>query len=249
MSTSTRRPLAHAVADARALRALFPVTCYSRWHMAGSARRGRAQVGDVEHVVLATSGDIEISGGLFAETRRVNLLLHRLDELVRTYQIAKHLYGGEKPGSTAATRWGDKLRGVDYRDHLHEFWLADEHNFGAVYAIRTGPAGYSRMLVSELRRQGYLQNDGYVWDRRTLRCGCGWDAGWVHAEFAKPKPGDPRPAFKLNSAGEAILCPRCTHGDRIHMDRVSVPDEQTYFRLCGVDFAEPSNRIDPEDQR
>ena len=249
MSTSSvKRPLAQAIRDAEAFRDLFPPACYEQWHFAGSLRRSRANVGDIEHVVVPKHGDIEVSGGLFAETEHVNLVMYRLDELVRTYVLTKHLYGGEKPGTTASPRWGDKYRGVDFRGFCHEVWMAAPGALGAQLAIRTGPAGFSQMLVTRLKMHGYLQHEGHVWKTSPVLCGCGWTGSWAEPDFRKCVPGEPRPAF-VKKDGDGVFCPRCGRGDQIQLERVNVPDEQTYFGLCRVRYLHPPQRLDPEERR
>lgn len=197
MSTSTeKRSRTEAIRDAEAFRALFDPSCYEQWHFAGSVRRERQYVGDVEHVIIPRHGDVSDGSHLFATPKRVNLLLHRLDELERTYAVSKHQYGGAN-GAATTTRWGERYRGCDFRGFNHEVFLADADNLGSVLAIRTGPGGYSRMLVMALSRNGYKNADGYVWH---------------------------------TASG----------------DRVPAPDEETYFKLCGVRFIPPAERFDPE---
>src|SRR5689334_8378943 len=100
MSTATvKRSFAEALVDAEAFRDLFE-GCYERWEIAGSLRRMKAEVGDVEHVVIPIFGEVATTSGLFAEKRRANLIWHRLDELVAYRQVTKHLYSN-------GFRWGD----------------------------------------------------------------------------------------------------------------------------------------------
>ena len=87
-TTLSRRPLRKATEDAEAFRALFPASTYERWEIAGSIRRGRPEVGDVEHVIVPRFGAIQITLGLFAESQTVNLLWHHLDGLVRAGTVA-----------------------------------------------------------------------------------------------------------------------------------------------------------------
>ena len=177
MSTTTvKRRLAQAIADAEAFRAQFPPACYSLWTVAGSARRRLAYVGDVEHVIVPCRGEADVAGTLFGETEPVNLLWRRLDELVAAGQIQQHIYSmpelGESNSSPAAglyphkLKWGPKMRGCDFRGFRHELYTADSDNLGAQLAIRTGPADFSRMLVTQLRRRGLKNDEGYVWDAR-----------------------------------------------------------------------------------
>lgn len=260
MSTSqAKRPLAQALRDAEAFRDLFPASCYQQWHIAGSVRRRQPQVGDIEHVVLPRTGEIEDPTSLFAERKQVNLLLYRLDELARTYVIGKHVYGGlngdgisraNPPAGYTPTsfRWGERYRGCDFRGFCHEVFVADADNLGSVLAIRTGPGGYSRMLVTAIQRNGYWQDKGYVWNKRALACAaCGWSGTWDGAEFGTPQPGSPTPRF-TNGFKQSLLCPACHQGHEITMPRVAAPDETTYFRLCGVPFLPPEQRIEPSGQ-
>ncbi len=57
-TTSEKRDLASALADAQGFRDLFPPASYERWEFAGSVRRKRLSVGDVEHVVIPAFADI-----------------------------------------------------------------------------------------------------------------------------------------------------------------------------------------------
>lgn len=161
MSTTTmKRSRAEALKDAEALRAMFPADCYERWEFAGSLRRGRPEVGDVEHVIIPRAGQVR-GDDLFAEPQTVNLLFHHLDALVKGGEVTKHIYG------TTGFRWGEKYRGVDYRGFNHELFCADADNFGCIYTIRTGPAEFSQRLVTMMKQRGmYRQQDGYVITQR-----------------------------------------------------------------------------------
>lgn len=188
MSTAdAKRPLAAAVDDAEAFRALFPPTAYARWVIAGSIRRNKPHVGDVEHVVMPRMGDVA-GDGLFGEPLAVNLLLHRLDELLAAGTITKHIYPDDKP------RWGPVYRGCEFRGFTHEVFCAFPDNWGAILMIRTGPADFSQRMVDRLLRGGlYRQRDGYL----------------VHVQSNQVAP---------------------------------VPDEETYFRMAGMDYMEPDRR-------
>lgn len=215
MSTTLtgKRPLAEAKADAETFRALFdgPPCCYVRWEIAGSVRRGKPQVSDVEHVVIPEF--VAIVTGLFDgtsdSTDQKNLLWCRLFELMQDRQLCKHIYGATGP------RWGEKYRGVDFRNFNHEIFTADADNFGSILAIRTGPPEFSKMLVTSLRNQSRRQIDGYVWNCR-------------HCE---------------HPSREMANCPDCDDTGLVPVDRLSAPDEQTYFRLCGMAWVDPERRL------
>lgn len=210
-TTSTKRPHAAAKADAAEFYRLFPAACFARWSAAGSLRRRCPEVGDVEHVVIPAFGELAVGGTLFAQTQRVNLLWHHLDALVSGGVVTKHLYGA------TGYRWGEKYRGVDFRGHLHELFACEADNWGPTLAIRTGPAEFSKGLVTGLRRNGNRNVDGYVW-----RCNacflCGPD--------------------RVNER-----CQKCQGTDLEPIERLSVPDEEAYFKLAGMAFVPPEKRF------
>src|SRR5438046_1202156 len=113
-STGEKRPHADALADAHALRDLFPPKCYERWEFAGSLRRRAAEVGDVEHCIIPRWGEAN-GGNLFGVAEPVNLLWLHLDALLKGHAIDKHLYG-----DASGYRWGPLYRGLDFRGHMHE---------------------------------------------------------------------------------------------------------------------------------
>lgn len=158
MSTGTaKRSLAQAHADAEALQALFPDSMYVEWAIAGSVRRRKPEVGDVEHVVMPVNIDrfwarvdslLIDEGSMFQNPSAV---------FTKALYPSKHVEQG-------STRWGEKYRGVMFRGFRHEIFLADSDNWAAILTIRTGPAEFSRRMVTQLQGHGYRQQDGYVID-------------------------------------------------------------------------------------
>ncbi len=151
MSTSIRRPLAEALKDAQEFRALFPAVYYERWEIAGSVRRGKADIGDIEHVVVPVN--------VAAFWSHVDALTYVPGDMLSEPDapFRRHVYPND------GERWGDKVRGVSFRDFAHEIFLADKLNFGSVLALKTGPADYSKMLVTEMLARGrFRQQGGYV---------------------------------------------------------------------------------------
>lgn len=164
MSTATaKRSLDEALADAKAFRDMF-TGAFERWEIAGSIRRKKPEVSDVDHAVIPKFGE-QNTGGLFGETRTANLLWSRLDQLVTSGVVSKHYYGVNAPH-----RWGELLRGVDFHGAKHEIWTATEANWGSTLAIRTGPAELSQRLVTNIRKQGFRQKDGAVWSCDRCQC-------------------------------------------------------------------------------
>lgn len=211
-TTSCKRPHAQALEDAEAFKALFPPAFYERWTFAGSLRRRKPEVSDVEHVVIPAWGDVERGDGLFTVSERVNLLFFHLDALVRGGQVSKHIYGA------TGYRWGDKHRGCSFRGFAHEIFTADESNFGSAIAIRTGPAEFSKRLVIGLRNHGRRNKDGLVWQCRLCPT-----------------------AFQADVKCDE-KCPLCQGTNLEPMSAVAAPDERRYFELCGIPWAEPEAR-------
>jgi DNA polymerase/3'-5' exonuclease PolX len=155
-TTTTKRTWQQAQEDAEAFRDLFPSSTYERWEIAGSVRRRKPEVGDVEHVCIPAWGEMDTGLGLFGQKERVNLLNFHMDGLLRAGTIDKHWYGN-------GHRWGEKYRGCSWRGFAHEVFQADYDNFGAVLLIRTGPADFSERIVSRFKEGGILrQQDGYL---------------------------------------------------------------------------------------
>lgn len=154
-TTALKRHWAEAMSDAQRFLVMFD-GLYERWEFAGSLRRKKPEVGDVEHVIIPKFGDVPDGDSIFAATKRMNLVWHKLDQLLAEGKLTKHIYGA------AGNRWGEKYRGVDFRGFNHELFMADAENFGSVLAIRTGPAEFSQKLVTALHPRGLQNKDGYV---------------------------------------------------------------------------------------
>jgi DNA polymerase/3'-5' exonuclease PolX len=154
-TTLSKRTNSQAMRDAEAFRELF-MSASERWMFAGSLRRKRPEVADIEHVVIPRFGDAP-GTDLFATPERTNLLNARLDELVANGEMTKHIYG------VTGYRWGERYRGVDFRGFNNEVFCATPDNWGPTLAIRTGPAEFSQRLVTGLLKQGRRNKDGQVW--------------------------------------------------------------------------------------
>lgn len=156
-TTAEKRSYVQALTDAEAFRDMFSPGAYESWTFAGSLRRKQPTVGDIEHVIVPKVGERPVPGTMFGETASVNLVWHALDEIMSAKPglLEKHVYG-------TSVRWGEKYRGVDFRGFNHELFMADAKNFGSVLAIRTGPAEFSKELVTRLYRKRLHNEGGYV---------------------------------------------------------------------------------------
>jgi len=159
-ATKTTIPLDVAERAATRLVNTLAPAC-SRIEVAGSIRRGKPEVGDIELVAIPSV--LETTQlDLFGEVRSVharNLLDEELERLIAMRAIRR------TPPDGARAAWGE---------HYKKFWLAAggqvvqvdlflarEDNWGALFCIRTGPAAFSQALVTHLKlRTPYRQQDG-----------------------------------------------------------------------------------------
>lgn len=214
MSTGTKRDYKTARTDAEYFQSLFFGT-YERWEVAGSVRRRKPEVGDVEHVVIPKWESLP-ADDLFATPEPANLLLRRCDQLMLEGKIARHVYGNDQRGAPKY-RWGERNRGCEFRNFNHEIFTADFDNWGSKLAICTGPADFSRQLVTDIRASGHRNYKGMVWrcstcpsvDERGL---CEPDCQWCEGSGLKPE------------------------------NPVPVLTEKFFFELASMDWLEPEAR-------
>lgn len=229
-TTAAKRRASQARADARDLLRLIAgdgqwQDYAERWELAGSLRRNRELVGDVEHVVIPRMGEVTKPGTntLFNLPERGNVLWARLDELVAEREIGRWYNGRSET-------WGERYRRVGFRGFCHEFFTADADNWGSVMLIRTGPAEFSKGWVTALQTRGLKHVGGRVIRSGWVRCiNCDWQG---HAEDLADSCGDSH-------------CPACSAAGASAWPAVVVPtpDEDTAFGLAGFEFIEPSRRV------
>lgn len=108
--------------------------------IAGSIRRRKPEVKDIELLAVARFGDRQRPGALFAEP--VNLLHWNTDQLTAS------------PRSTfqRGDKWGSKYRKLLYlggrEDIAVDLFIVEDVAWGPQLTIRTGPAEFSKRLVS-----------------------------------------------------------------------------------------------------
>jgi len=169
MSTGGRLTFKDANFHAAAFRALF-VECYEHWTVAGSIRRIAATVNDIDHVVIPKSLDVCQETMFGTESiGTANSVWSTMDRLITVGTLSKALYGADAdPDPTSGesggrTRYGPLLRSVVFENVTHEVSCVTRNNLGAMIALKTGPAGFSRYLVTKLRDgRRYRQEGGYV---------------------------------------------------------------------------------------
>lgn len=149
----------------------------NRATICGSLRRGCKSVGDAEIVIIPNYpkndclNEHTLQHSLFQSdtgdepyTREcTNLLWRTLDRLVEEKVIQKAIYTDKNGRET--NRWGKKFRSVCLPNNPFkiELYTAQPYNYGAIVCIRTGPADFSKMMVTRLRDYGMFLDQGIVW--------------------------------------------------------------------------------------
>jgi DNA polymerase/3'-5' exonuclease PolX len=134
-----------------------------RLAVAGSVRRGRADVGDVE-VVAEPIVEVRVEAvDLFADRRVEEDLLH-----ARCRQLLEAGVFAHRPDKNGHSSFGTKAKRLLYRGVALDVFSASELNWGVILLLRTGPAEFNRQLVLRESRGGWLPRgfffrDGHLW--------------------------------------------------------------------------------------
>lgn len=149
--------LKNAERIATTLQTILNPAC-ERIEIAGSIRRRKPDVKDIELVAVPRLGERLRSGNLFAQQR--NLLLDCLDSMA----------ANPKSSFVRGDKWGEKYRKLIYRHGADEIavdlFMVEARSWGPQFALRTGPAEFSKRLVSPgpwgCMPDGYRLRDGRI---------------------------------------------------------------------------------------
>jgi DNA polymerase/3'-5' exonuclease PolX len=142
VSSGTQTPLAVARLVATDLRAHLGWAC-DRLEVAGSIRRGKPMVGDIELVAIGRVTTEE--DGLWGGLRRVEHLPVAIDALIAQGVLAPHPTDpkrGPRYSKLVLAATGMQL----------DLFSPPAASFGLILLIRTGPADYSQRLVTIMKR-------------------------------------------------------------------------------------------------
>ncbi|HXI16215.1 MAG TPA: hypothetical protein VNM48_07575 [Chloroflexota bacterium] len=164
-----RVPLAEAEAIAQELVGRLALAC-SRLEIAGSIRRRRPDVGDIE-LVAVPRRDAPVITDLFG-TRHDGPPVNLLDALCLELLIKNELR--DRPDKNGRPAFGERYKRLSYKGvGLDLFSVFEPAQFGVIYTIRTGSAEFSQRLVTPRLMGGWLPvgmsvKDGALWDRGRL---------------------------------------------------------------------------------
>lgn len=156
MSTGAKTPYRQALAKAESLLALLGPVC-ERIEIAGSLRREKDQIGDIELVAVPRRTPIR---DLFGQT--TDSICH-VAELLEREQIPRVKAG--RPVD------GDRLKGFEWEGMGVDLFLCQPETWPVCFLIRTGSAQYSHWFVSAQSIGGALPIGMQVSNQRLLHHG------------------------------------------------------------------------------
>jgi len=153
MKTATKFPRAEALAVAREMcRLLTPVS--DRILVAGSLRRGKSHVSDVEILFVPKVSMLPDPKDLFGELIPTNLAEDVLIDLLQRKLISK------RPNVNGGTSWGESIKLA-----IHEasgvpvdFFTATPENWACMVVCKTGSAASNERICNEAIKRGLKWN-------------------------------------------------------------------------------------------
>ena len=151
MSATVKRPYADALTIAQQLLAALEPGC-TRSIIAGSLRRRKPEIGDIEIVALPKLEPVSDMFGDVVLGQEVNLLDVALAALAPLHY----------------TKNGPKYKQFSFDGMTVDLFLASSATWGAVATIRTGSADFTHWLVTERRHGGACPGgmsfrEGRIW--------------------------------------------------------------------------------------
>lgn len=150
----TKRPYAQVKHIADQLQAALAPACL-RIEQAGSLRRMKSVIGDIELVAVPI-----LERNLLGEPTGVSAV----DRQLATWPITLTKNGNKWKQFLFVTKGGDAYQ-VDL------FLQPAPKTWGVNFMIRTGPFGFSKKMVTQKYKGGYVPDDLYVLDGRVWRRG------------------------------------------------------------------------------
>lgn len=153
--TTTRMPAREAEQVANRFLALIAGVC-EQAVVAGSLRRMRPDVGDIEIVAVPQVVDRPV--GLFAEhTEPFNLLDDLLGRMLQEEAIRKR-----SAGELGRLAWGPSYKRLSFEGYPFDLFTPEAARFGLILTIRTGPAAWSHQLVTPRGTKTRAGRDGLM---------------------------------------------------------------------------------------
>lgn len=169
-----------------------------RIEIAGSVRRRKAEVHDIELVAIPRR---ETRGGLWGDAEEVDLLAERVrilrDEgILRLRDVEVRRADGT---SEVSRRDGASYKALEYVRLPVDLFITDAERWGCIFALRTGPGDWNTRIVTEVWEHNRRVKGG-----RVLHLG-------------RPVP-TPEEADFFREVGQAWLEPWDRRVDRVRID-------------------------------
>lgn len=209
-AAATRIPSTEAGPVASRFKALIAPYC-ERVEIAGSLRRRLPTVGDIEIVAVPRVETVEtVTSDLFGESAKVEQI-DRLHEFLER-ALADGIVS-KRPRSDGLTFWGPKAKYMTFEGIPLDLFTPEADRFGIILAIRTGPAMWSKRLVSP--------------DDEQVQVG---------------KLGNGRPVMKRGLMPRRFRVQDGWLTSRVSGERIPTPEESDVFSLLGLEWVEPHQR-------
>lgn len=145
------RPEARALAD-KVIARLKPHI--ERGQIAGSFRRGKPELSDLDIVVIPKTVEVKDMFGSVIDT-------------VASQGFCDVINSWEKTKGSPTGKYCQRI--ID--GHKVEFSIATQHNFGNLLLIRTGSAEFSHLIMKLALSRGLEQRDGFLYrDTKLIKC-------------------------------------------------------------------------------
>lgn len=155
MSAGIDVALADALEVATDLATILAPAC-ERIEIAGSVRRRKPIVHDIELVAIPRIVDRVVAGILFEETHPVNLLDERVDVLIAddlAPLLARQVENHRRDGSIdVQEKLGQAFKALTWHGIPVDLFITDVDRWGCIFALRTGPGDWNIRLVQDCRR-------------------------------------------------------------------------------------------------
>jgi DNA polymerase/3'-5' exonuclease PolX len=152
---------AHAVATE--LVGLLADAC-ERIEVAGSIRRRKAEVHDIEIVAIGRRGSEAMPALWEPMYLEVDVLDVALETLLDEKVLAPRAVEIHRRDGSIETgrRMGDAYKALVYRGMPVDLFITDPERWGCIFALRTGPGDWNTRLVTDCKRHWRRVEDGRV---------------------------------------------------------------------------------------
>lgn len=149
MSSGNRLSREKALKLAQEVIARFRPAC-QRIEIAGSLRREKPDVGDIE-IVCIPNWNVDLYGEKWPDVERITNIL-----FASGFQVFKS---------------GDHYKQFTIGPCMVDLFITTPECWGVIFAIRTGPADFSRRLVTPKFHGGFMPGNMRIQNGRVLRSG------------------------------------------------------------------------------